>query len=143
MEKTLDSGAVLNVTMAPFKDGNDLRKAVLRELETVRISFDLDIGKVKEIFTKGGGDEVVNAIKNLILKLASSEEIEARVWKCLERATYDNVKITKETFEPEAARGDYLIVLKEVLWFNLSPFFKNLSSMLPDLGAVSNTASQK
>lgn len=133
LKKTLDSGALLEVTLAPFAVGHNLLKSVMRELESVNINLGLK-GKntLKDVFSDIG-DEAVNTIKNLAVRLVASEKVEESLWACMERATYNNIKISRDTFEDEKSRGDYLIVAKEVLWYNLGPFLKNLSSMFPGL----------
>jgi hypothetical protein len=60
----------------------------------------------------------------------------------MERATYNGVKITRDTFEDMDTRADYFVVAKEVLWFNLNPFFKNLKSIV-SLPKASSTATLK
>lgn len=130
LTKKLDSGADLEVTMASFAESNLLRKAVMREVETVKVSFEGEGKALKDLFQMEMNDAAINTIKNMLMRLAASDSIEDALWPCLGRATYNRKKIDRDTFEDEAARGDYLVVAKEVLWFNLSPFFKNLGSML-------------
>lgn len=137
MEKTLDSGATLNITVSSFAIGNKLLKTVARELEVVGINVGLGSGRMEEFFKVNlNKDDVFNTIKNVVARLVASEAVEAVLWECMERATYKPVgsesglKITRQTFEDEKARGDYLIVAKEVLVANLSPFFPGLLSKL-------------
>lgn len=137
MDKTLDSGAKLKITIAPFSVGNRLLKAVTKELETVGINLGMGKGKLNDFFNADvDTDGVINSLKNVVFRLISSETIEVCLWECMERATYQpfgkevGLKITRETFEDEKVRGDYLIVAKEVLVANLSPFFPSLGSKL-------------
>jgi hypothetical protein len=141
MKKTLDSGATLEVTLSPFEVGHRLLKAVVREIEMVNVEFGVRGKSFKDIF-EDIGDEAVNTIKNMAARLVSSDAVEEILWLCMERATYNGIKINRDTFEDERARGDYLIVAKEVLWFNLAPFLKNLASMFPAL-VGKTTTSQK
>lgn len=133
LKKTLDSGAVLEVTMAPFEDGHRLLKAVMREAESVKVSLGVKGKTLGDIFSLELTDETLDMIKNVVSRLVSSDTIEEALWICIGRATYNNVKITKDTFEDEKARGDYFLVMKEVLGFNLRPFVKNLASLFTDL----------
>ena len=135
MQKILDSGAVLDLTLCSFAEGNRLMKAVAKELRNTNIS----IGAKGDLINLKG-EEAINTIKNFVTGLISSDEIEAALWPCMERGTYmrDGVlrKINKDLFEEEKARTDYLPVLKEALTYNLSPFFLNLGSLLKDMPAA-------
>ncbi len=115
---TLGSGAILEMTIASFEDGKKLLKAVTKEVKGIEI-------------TKG--QDAINVIKNMVASVILSDEIDSALKPCLDRSTYNNKRITQETFEDEIARGDYLMVLKEVLEYNLTPFFSNLLSMLKDI----------
>lgn len=129
IKKTLPSGAVLECDLAPFKDGYALLKAVMRELEATKISIGLKSKSIKDIFDIELTDDALNTLKNVITSIVSSEQVEAMLWACMGRATYNNQRITEETFEDISARSDYLIVMKEVMLHNVSPFFKSLGSL--------------
>lgn len=142
MKKTLDSGAVLEIQMAPFVEGEALLSAVMSELETVKIKLGADkFNNIQDLMCMDFGDEALDTLKNLAVRLISSRVIKTALWPCIGRALYNNQRITLETFEVESARADYLIVLKEVLWFNLSPFTKNLKSLFSGI-QQSNTPIQ-
>ena len=111
LKKTLDSGAVLEVSMSPFEVSHGLLKAVMKETEGINIT---------------DKDNVINVIKNFAARIIYSESIQTALWLCMERATYNNIKISKDLFEDEKIRGDYLTVVKEVMVYNLSPFLKSL-----------------
>lgn len=112
----LPSGAELTVQPAPFADSKNLYQALLRELKEVKIDFKMEMANLyKELFCMG----------------FSSPQIEACLWKCMERCTYDNgktgpLKIDKDTFEPVEAREDFMTVCTEVTKVNVSPFVKTL-----------------
>ena len=118
LKKTLDSGAVLEVQIAKFRIGHRLFKAVMKEIK------DIDMPD---------GANVANMIKDVATGILSSGEVEAILWECMEVALYNNQKVTPDLFEDERVREDYLIVAKEVLMVNLTPFFKNLRSLLSDM----------
>ena len=111
LKKTLDSGAILEVSMSPFEVSHGLLKAVMKEVESIKI---------------GGEENPINSIKNFAAKVIYSDSIQAALWTCMERATYNNVKISKDLFEDERIREDYLVIVKEVMVYNLSPFMKSL-----------------
>ena len=118
--KTLPSGAVLNMTMADFADGHRLMKTVAKELENVG-------------FTAVDVTKDINAIKNIIMRLIYSESIEQALKPCLAKCNYNKRQITDELFEDAKVRGDYLPVVKEVLIFNITPFFASIGSLLKDI----------
>ena len=116
---TLSSGKKLEITLAPFEDGNALKKAFLSEAMGLKVQ---------------GQDEIdYNFLKDLFCLGLSSDKIEKSVWKCFERCTYEGVKINKDTFEPSEAREDYHEVLFEVAKENLAPFTKSLFVQLKDI----------
>lgn len=111
----LPSGAELNINAAPFIDAKNLYQALLRELKSIQIDSNIQVGNLyKDFFCTG----------------FSSAEIEDCLWKCLERCTYNNgkgnLKIDRDTFEPIEARQDYMNVCMEVAKENVSPFGKAL-----------------
>lgn len=129
MDKILDSGAKLVITLADFEVCDRLLIAVSKELEGVGISLGLKSGSMADFMNMDiDKDSALNTLKNAIMRLTSSTAIRPILWECLQRATYNGIKITPKTFEGEKERGDYLIVAKEVLVANLSPFFPGLSS---------------
>lgn len=108
----LPSGAKLEITLAPFGVAHALHKAVLRELKALKVS-DNDVIDV-------------NLWKDLLCTLLSSDKVEECMWECLKRVLYDGQKVTRDTFESEQARGDFLTVCFEVGKANLLPFVKSL-----------------
>ena len=127
--KTLPSGAVLDITLSDFETGHNLLKAVSREIEGIKVQ---------------GSMQDVELIKNLVMRTIYSEGINAALKPCFDRCMYNKKKITNALFEDEKTRGDYLIVVKEVLVANLTPFFSNLSSLFTDIaGQVAKGLVQK
>lgn len=49
-------------------------------------------------------------------------------FECMKKCTYKDVRITKELFEDESARGDLYEILFYCLKVNVYPFFKHLLS---------------
>lgn len=133
MKKTLASGATLEITRSPFVISHKLFKTVVRELkEGVDLKIGLKEGQsLSKLTDMDLSDEAINTVKDAILTLLSSEEIEAVLWECMPRVTYNNQKITRELFDDEKAVVDYLEIVKEVAIFNLTPFGKSLASLFP------------
>jgi hypothetical protein len=119
-KKTLPSGAVLEINLAPFLDANSLNRAVAKELLKIKFDGELDLNDH-------------NFIKDIICTAISSDDIMSALWNCFKRCTYNGVKMNQDTFENEDARGDYFTVCKEVLIENLRPFGKGLLSQFEGL----------
>ena len=112
LEVTLISGAVLKGSIAEFAVGLELYQSMISVLG------DVDIDPQDELNIK--------LLKSLMSKILSDKNLEKSIWACMSRMTYNDQKITKDTFEPIEARQDYIEVLKEVALFNAAPFTKNL-----------------
>lgn len=111
-EVVLPSGATLKVTAAPFAASKALYQALLRELRGVDASSYSAL--LQQVFCSG----------------FSSPEIEACLWECFKRCSYDggagDLKIDKDTFEPLERRQDYMDVCIEVAKENVLPFVNRL-----------------
>lgn len=108
----LPSGAELRFNLAPFKNGRSLYQSILREVKTIRLDDNDELS--------------MDMFKDLFCVVLASEEIEKNLFVCMEKALYDGIKITDDTFEPEEARQDYLECLMIVAWENILPFGKAL-----------------
>jgi len=123
---TLKSGAVLVLGSPSFAHGMKLFKVIVNELKLV----DLDISSL-DLRTFAGKD--INSLKNAIFQLLGSDALEAAIFDCAIKSTYNSMKITRETFAPDEARADYFPVAWEVIKHSLRPFFSNLDlSFLTD-----------
>lgn len=67
---------------------------------------------------------------NLAMAVDSDVEVFDACFDCMEKSIYNNIKITKDVFEDETARGDLYEVLFYCLKVNVYPFFKHLLSSL-------------
>jgi hypothetical protein len=111
-EVKLPSGAILKITLSPFKDAKALYQAMLEEAKTLKLDPHVEID--------------TNLYTDLFCAALSSKRIETALWECMKRVTYNDLKISDDTFEPEAARDDYLQVCFEVAKENVQPFMKAL-----------------
>lgn len=135
-EFTAASGAKVKIDLAPFVDAMALKNAITKTLADGGISFG----------SKGialDTDIDVGAMLGHIMRLDSSPEVNAAIFKCLERCTYNNFKITHDTFEGADARQDYYDVVTACVKENIAPFFKGLVSKLNGLGAMIPSQGQK
>lgn len=117
---TLKSGSTLELYMAPYSMGWKLVRVLANELKQVGIDG--------EALSGGGASQAIifEALKNGILQLLGSQAFEDSVYECLSRCLYNGDKVTRQTFEDETARGDFLPCVVEVTKFNVLPFVKNL-----------------
>ncbi len=145
---TLPSGSKLSMQIAAWQIAANLRWTLAQELKAVGMDFSsgfiqgllrvaLTDTKTEEDKTKRRaalltiiGNEEVDTLKNLLMQLGGSPRLEGVIFDCLISCTYNGVKITKDTFEPEDARADFYPLVWEVLKLNLRPFFKSLVSTL-------------
>lgn len=67
---------------------------------------------------------------NLGMMIDSDPDVFDACFECLDKSTYNDVRITKAVFEDEATRGDLYEVLFYCLKVNIFPFFKYLLSSL-------------
>ncbi len=115
-EVKLPSGAALKITPAPFTEARALYQAVMEEVRTLKLDAQADID--------------ANFYKDMLCVGLASKKIEACLWKCFERCTFNDgsgdLKITVDTFEPIERRDDYIQVCYEVAQDNIRPFMKNL-----------------
>lgn len=114
-EVKLPSGAILKITPSPFKEAKALYQAILKEAKGISIS---------------AGTDMAALYKDLFCAAFSSPEIEKCLWDCFKRCTYNagngDLRIAEDTFEPVAARDDYMSVCIEVAKENVIPFGKSL-----------------
>ena len=141
LKKKLESGADIEIQMASWEVCNRLLKVVMREVEAVKINLGAK-GGMKSLADLDVNDDLLNTIKDISARLISSDAVEAVLWDCFKTVVYNGQRITKrDVFEPAEAREDYLPIAKEVLVYNLAPFFKSLGSMWS--GITKSTAGQK
>ena len=78
-----------------------------------------------------GQDEIsYEQLFQLAMAIDSDIDVFDACFDCLEKSTYNGVRIVKDVFEDETARGDLYEVLFYCLKVNVYPFFKPLLSSL-------------
>jgi len=120
---TLTSGNLLHVSSSSFEDANSLMKALMKSAKGKAIGDDplkQDLSVLKDVFI----DAVV------------SDDVERALFKCLERASYQSVKVTKALFDDpglgEKARGDMFEMYWKCVEVNCGPFFVKIFSVFKD-----------
>ena len=131
---SLPSGAELEMTLAPFTEGERLFTATAECLKSVSIDGEIELENLTSSF---------NSLKSAVLNCLTSKELKEALLACLKRCTYNKQRITSwDIFEDIDARQDYLTVCWEVSKFNLAPFMKNLFSKFT-ISQAAEKASQK
>lgn len=132
---SLPSGAELEMTLAPFLEGEKLFSATAECLKPVKVD-----GLNTEDLTTS-----FESLKNAVLSCVTSRELKDSLLACLKRCTYNGQRITSwDIFEDIKAREDYLSVCWEVVKFNLTPFTKNLFSKFSmSLGGIETNPESK
>ncbi len=114
MKKKLPSGAELDVTLSTFAVSRDLYHALLEEAKGIKID---------------SKDEIANLCKDIACFGLSSKKIDICIWECMKRVTYNGLRVTEDTFEPELSRQDYVPACIEVVEQNVGPFTKSLYAL--------------
>lgn len=78
----------------------------------------------------GRGELSYEDLFNLAMAVDADIDVFDACFECMEKSIYNDVKITKDVFEDESARGDLYEVLFYCLKVNVYPFFRHLLSSL-------------
>ena len=117
---SLPSGAELEMTLAPFMEGERLFSATAECLKGVKVDGNADVTDLTSN---------LNSLKDMFLSCLTSQAMKEAILACLKRCTYNKQRITSwDIFDDIKAREDYLAVCWEVVKFNLTPFTKSLIS---------------
>jgi hypothetical protein len=119
MEFTTKSG--VKVTLNPAS----LDKAFMLKSLVEKALLRQDI-KIFDVLAKG--DITYEDLFNLAMAVDSDIDVFDACFACMDKSIYNNIKITKEVFEDENARGDLYEVLFYCLKVNVYPFFRHLLS---------------
>ena len=129
---SLPSGAELEITLAPFMEGERLFTATAECLKSVKVDGST---KVEDLTSN------INGLKDAFLSCLTSQAMKDAILACLKRCTYNRQRITSwDVFDNIEARQDYLAVCWEVVKFNLTPFTKSLFSKLSGLIGEAETS---
>lgn len=121
MDFTLPTGSKLSVSEASYADANALLKALLRSAKGIPLAQDvlsMDVTVLKDAF----------------IEASTSEDVDRAIFKCAERAVYENARVTRDLFDDpklkDKARADYFLILWHVIEVNCGPFFGTTFSVL-------------
>jgi hypothetical protein len=131
-ELTGNNGAKIKIGVAPFKDSMALKNAIFAEFTKGGLDINGILGGkgVGDFLSMDAQDLDINKIVLPILQIDSSDAVSNALFRCMARCTYNSGVINEDTFETEAARGDYYLVAFEVLKANLAPFFSGVAFKL-------------
>lgn len=120
------NGAKIVINSAPFVDVMTLKSAIQKELANSNIKLDVtNLSMESEID--------IGSIIKVIMQIDSSKEFYESLFKCLNRCTYNDQKVTETLFDNDDIREDYYTLAVECLKVNLKPFLKGLVSSFPKL----------
>ena len=109
------------ISASPFIDASELRDALLKSIKGIQVSPEL-------LKTD------VTAMKDALIEASTSPEVRVALFKCLERATYDGVRVNVGLFDDpqlgERAREDYYNMAWKAVEVNCLPFLRRISSLL-------------
>lgn len=145
MDVVLSSGAKLSITMASFEDVMELKSAIGAAIGKVELTpevwnADMSVGGIM------GSPVILSSIMDKIRLLVISKDVRLALFKCFQRVTYNDVRITPTLFDDpttgEAMRRDYFTICSKVIELNLKPFFEQTFSALQGL-AKTQAVTQK
>jgi hypothetical protein len=131
---SLPSGAELEMTLAPFLEGERLLSAVGECVKDVKVDANTEVDNLASN---------LNSIKDMFVNCLISQKVKDALLACLKRCSYNGQRITSwDIFDDVKAREDYFSVCWEVCKFNLAPFMKNLISKFSAITKANGTNPQ-
>jgi len=111
------SGASVVINIAPWEDAKRLKKAIERELANAGIKLNMQSD--------------VSELLSALLRVDSSDDVDAALWPCLARCTRNGSKIIPGMFDDSEARMDYYDIVSACIQENLRPLVESLYLKLP------------
>ena len=109
------------VSESSYQDANALLKALTRCAKGLALP-------------KNFLEADVTVLKDMLVEAVVSEEVDAALFKCAERAVYESVRVDKSIFDDpklkDRARADYFVILWHIVEVNCGPFFGKAFSEL-------------
>ena len=144
MKQELSSGATVEVTPASFMTSWKLLSSFLLAFKAQGIN--IEIGK--KLNAQKLLEDNINGAIGALLDFCSSGFVLDLLFQCGKSAIYTkngvSQKISRDIFEEEENRADFIEAMYIITKENLSPFFpKALTKSLETLGQTINTATKK
>lgn len=137
MDFILESGAKLTVTESAFEDAIDLNDALIQSLGDIKLTDDMlnvEIDPANPLGSFTGASNLFSLLANKIKAVAASPVVRRCIFKCGERAAYENVRVNKDLFDDPKigtqARKDFYAICMRIVEVNCRPFLENLLSLL-------------
>lgn len=127
--KATNSKRNIVINCASYKDAVHLKKCILNEIIKYPIGLKLKGEGANVLGQDLDVTQLFDFIKNVIVSMDISEELNNAIFQCLSVCTWDLKKITMDLFDefPEIREDEYEIKFK-CIEENLKPFIKSLSS---------------
>ena len=143
MKQELSSGATIEVTPASFMTSWKLLSAVLFAFKMQGINLKMG----ERISAEKLMEDNLSGLLGALIDIVASEHVLDLAFECAKSCVYTKngvmQKISKDTFEEENNRADFIEAMYVVVKENLLPFFpKALTKSLETLGQTTNTVSE-
>jgi len=132
------NGKELKITLSSFSDARALEKSIERALKGTRF-------EIPSITTGADGkidmektDVDLPGIIDMVLGVATSDEVENALFVCAQRALVGTDKVDRDFFEKAENREHFYPIMVEIIKVNVGPFFKALGSKFGDLAGLSS-----
>ena len=134
------TGNRIVINPAPFGEVKKLKNVLFNELKKNQLGIKLT-GDTQNLLDRNlDFTAMIDFIKNVLIGVDISEDVESVLWECLKHCTYQTTyRIDETLFDkvPEA-REDYYEIIISCIEENLTPFIKSLVSkwqtLAPKLG---------
>lgn len=128
---TSNTGKRVVVNCATMSEVMELKREILKALKDHKFGNDLITGKEDLLNKDINITEIINFLKDILISMDISKELEDVIFKCLGHCTYDTVHVINrelfDTINPQA-RADYYEIIFACIEENLSPFMQSLIS---------------
>ncbi len=123
MDFTLPTGSRLSISEASYVDADALLKALAKCTKGVSLPNN---------FLEAD----VTMLKDILVEAITSDEVDRAIFKCAERAVYENQKVSKSLFDDpklkDNARQDRFMIFWHIVEVNCGPFFGKTFSILKE-----------
>ena len=133
------------INCATMAEVIELKREIFKQIKNTKIGSDLISGGAdKDLLNKEINiGQVVDFLKDVLISMDISSELERVIFKCLEHCIYDTVHVINMKLFDEIcpdARQDYYEIIIACIEENLKPFMKSLvsawSTIQPKLGNI-------
>ncbi len=111
----------MSVSEAAYEDADALLKALAKCARGIPLPKDLMQADV-------------TILKDMLVEAVTSDEVDRAIFKCADRAMYENAKVSKALFDDpklkDKARQDRFLIFWHVIEVNCGPFFGKTFSIL-------------